>query len=665
MINKFLKIICLTILLSQNQIAVANISQKDLALSQAAASDIVNKRYEQAKNSIAQMQNDAAKQVALHALYRSSGYVTHYNEIENFIANYPNWKGLTSIKSIMENRIFFGKYDSNFGSDWLNKYPAKTGSGKLFLANQLFLNGNSKQGLKMLRSVWRGYALNKKTEQAVLAKMGSYFDVWDHKVRADFLMNSGMTSAALRNASYAGDAYVRFYQARVALEGFKKNALALVKLVPVSLSDDMGLKYSLLKYYRRDRDEISGLKLLESIDDRDQKIASSYLFWTEKFFIIHMLLDKKHNKNITMRAYKILANHKQSPKSDRYVNAEFKAGWIAYTKFADYKTAKYHFDRAQKRAFSQKHISRIYYWQAQTARKLNDMNKYKSQLEKSAKYPYSFYGQLAGERLGRNLLQIPANPVANPNYQASINQNIHADFIKIYNNLGQVRSLGYHYAKLRSPIKNAGDMASLVSFALAQNNIHFAMDTARKGMTKGWNMQRYAYPLVDFPAYTVHTGKVDKALSFGLIRQESLFNQFAVSSSGARGYMQIMPNTGKYLAQKYKIDYKLSWLVSKPSLNLGLGNSYLYDLIGDFEGSYVLAVAAYNAGGTWVKRWIAANGDPRIGQSSFVNWIESIPKAETRNYVKKVIKNMQVFKSRFNNNSARTNIIGAMITGEK
>lgn len=208
-------------------------------------------------------------------------------------------------------------------------------------------------------------------------------------------------------------------------------------------------------------------------------------------------------------------------------------------------------------------------------------------------------------------------------------------------------------------------MASLVEFAKKQNNTHYAMDTARKGMTKGWNLQAYAYPKVNFPKYSIYTGSVEKSLSYGLIRQESLFDQYAISSSGARGFMQIMPATGKYLAKKYKVPYKLSWLHSKPELNLGMGNSYLYDLIGNFGGSYVLGTAAYNAGGTWVKRWIKANGDPRIGEIGFVNWIEAIPKSETRNYVKKVTKNMQVFRSRFNNNNVQTNLINALITGEK
>ena len=664
-LKKHLRKILLSIMLSGVGVTYADISRTDLELTKQVFDNIKNAKYDHAKYLIGEMRNAAAKQVGLHALYRSKSYITHPNEIVDFIAKYPNWKNLSSIKSIMENRIFRGQYDRSSAAQWLKTYPAKTGAGKLFMAEQLFSAGKKDQGLKLLRSVWRGYVLNAKIEASVLSKMGQHFDGWDHKLRADFLMNANMTSAAIRNAGYAGNAYIKLYEARTALEKKRKGALSKYKQVTGSLRKDMGLKYSLVKYYRRMRDELNALTVLESMASKTQNVTRQHLFWSEKFFVIHMLLDRKHNKSIKQRAYKLLAGHKQSPKSVRYTDAEFKAGWVAYIHFGDYKLAKKHFDRSQKNSFSKKDRGRVYYWQAQTSRKLGDMGGYQSYLAKAAQYKYTFYGQLAGERIGQNTIRIPAAPRVDDGYLNKIKQNTHADFIRIYNYLGQKKQLKYHYSKLRVPIKNASHMASLVKFAQQQNNIHYAMDTARKGMIKGWGFQSLAYPNVKFPQYKIYTGQIDKALSYGLIRQESLFDQYAISGSGARGFMQIMPATGEYLAKKYKVPYKLSWLHSKPELNLGLGNSYLYDLIGNFDGSYVLATAAYNAGGTWVKRWIKANGDPRIGEIGFVNWIESIPKAETRNYVKKVIKNMQVFKSRFNNGQGRTNIIGALITGEK
>lgn len=663
--QNYVKSFFLAAFLCTSSLSVADISRTDLELTRQVLQEIKNDKYGHAKYLIGEMRNAAAQQIGLHALYRSRGYVTHPSEIVRFIKNYPGWKNLTSIKSIMEKRISRGQYSNDYATQWLGAYPARTAAGKIYTAEQHFKNNQPKQGLKLLRSIWRGYVLDAKTEASVMAKMGQHFDRWDHKVRADFLMNVSQTKAAIRTAKYAGSAYVKLYEARTALERKRKGALAKYNQVAKSLKKDMGLKYSLVKYYRRNRDEVNALKVLESMEGNKQNVVKQRLFWNEKFFVIHMLLDRKHSRNIKVRAYQLLAGHQQSTKSVRYTNAEFKAGWIAYTHFGDYKLAQKHFAKSQKNSFSKKDRARIYYWQAQVSRKLGNMNGYRDYLVKAAKYRYTFYGQLAGERNGQNIIRIPSPPRADQNFIRTIEKNTHADFVKIYNYLGYNKQLKYHYSKLRSTVKNANQMRSLVEFAKSQNNIHYALDTARKGMIKGWNLQSLAYPDVRFPDYTVFTGRIDKALSYGLIRQESLFDQYATSGSGARGFMQIMPATGEYLAKKYKTPYKLSWLHSKPKLNLGLGNSYLYDLIGNFDGSYVLAIAAYNAGGTWVKRWTAANGDPRTGQIGFVNWIEAIPKSETRNYVKKVTKNMQVFKSRFNNGQIRTNLIGALITGEK
>lgn len=250
-LRHYLKFILSLLLLSSNQIAQADISQTDLELTKQVLETIKQEKYDHAKYLIGEMHNKAAKQVGLHALYRSKGYVTHPSEIVDFIAKYPNWKNLTSIKSIMENRIFRGQYDRPSSNSWLSSYPAETAAGKLFMAEQLFLTGKTTQGLELLRSVWRGYVLDSKTEASVLAKMGQYFDRWDHKLRADFLMNANMTSAAIRNAGYASFAYIKLYEARTALESKQKNALEKYYQVAASLKKDMGLKYSLVKYYRR------------------------------------------------------------------------------------------------------------------------------------------------------------------------------------------------------------------------------------------------------------------------------------------------------------------------------------------------------------------------------------------------------------------------------
>ncbi len=658
--------IILFTLLAYSGVALANISQADLKLTKQVISTIKNNNFENAKKLIAQMKSPAAKQVGLFALYRSNGYRTDYREIENFIKKYPNWKNLASLKSIMEKRIFSGQYDVGFAKNWFKKYPAKTALGKLYNAEQYFNTGQTKRGQNLLRSVWRNSILSEGIEKSTVQKMGQYLENWDHKLRADMLMNKGRSKSAIANAGFANDAYVRFFKARAALENRKsKDALGLFKKTPKSLAEDMGLKYSLLLYYFNKRDDMNALKILESVATKKQNVAYRSHYWRIKFRVIHRLLNRKYDKNIKLRAFKLLAAHQQPVTSIAYVDAEFKAGWIALTYLGDYKLAKTHFDNAEKRAMNVRQKPRGYYWQAQLARKLNKQSDYILYLNKAVKFQYNFYGQLAGERIGKSEIFLPRLPISNKAFLNVLNENDNADFIKIYNSLGQAKQLKYHYTKLQNITKTSENMMSLIEFAKLQKNPHYAVNTARRGLLKGWDMHREAYPDIKLPAFKTYTGRPEKALTYALIRQESVFDQYATSHSGAKGYMQIIRTTGSYLAKKYKVPYKNEWLHSKPELNLALGNSYLYDLIQNQNGSYVLALAAYNGGGTWVKRWVEANGDPRINEVKFVNWIESMPKAETRNYVKKVTKNIQIFNIRFNGNKGRTNLIGTLTTGSQ
>jgi soluble lytic murein transglycosylase-like protein len=137
---------------------------------------------------------------------------------------------------------------------------------------------------------------------------------------------------------------------------------------------------------------------------------------------------------------------------------------------------------------------------------------------------------------------------------------------------------------------------------------------------------------------------LDAALVAALIRQESSFDDGAISRAGARGLMQLMPATARLVARKIKLPYRRADLIEDPSYNMTLGRAYLGQLLDEFEGSTALALAAYNAGPHRVARWIAAFGDPRRPEVDPVDWIERIPFSETRNYVQRVLESQVVYR---------------------
>ena len=149
------------------------------------------------------------------------------------------------------------------------------------------------------------------------------------------------------------------------------------------------------------------------------------------------------------------------------------------------------------------------------------------------------------------------------------------------------------------------------------------------------------------PNYTAVGPAVEKPLVYAIARQESTFNQQTVSSARAMGLMQVTPAAGKYIAKKFNVTYNEKKLLSDPVYNVQLGAAELGDLLADFRGSYILTFVGYNAGRGRIRDWVARYGDPRDPKVDPVDWVERIPFSETRNYVQRVMENMQVYRVRF------------------
>jgi len=132
-------------------------------------------------------------------------------------------------------------------------------------------------------------------------------------------------------------------------------------------------------------------------------------------------------------------------------------------------------------------------------------------------------------------------------------------------------------------------------------------------------------------------------LVLAVIRQESEFDEEAISYVGARGLMQLMTYTAKLVAKQAKVSYSKSKL-HNPDYNIKLGSYYLAGLLEQYEGSYPFALAAYNAGPKRVKYWKKINGNPQNKEISYVDWIELIKFKETRNYVQRVLENVNVYR---------------------
>lgn len=157
------------------------------------------------------------------------------------------------------------------------------------------------------------------------------------------------------------------------------------------------------------------------------------------------------------------------------------------------------------------------------------------------------------------------------------------------------------------------------------------------------------YPLGHFPLVRQQAAQqgLDPYLVTALIREESAFAPRAVSRAGARGLMQLMPETAEQVARRYKVRLASAPPLESPELNIQLGTMHLAELLRDNRGSLSLAIAAYNAGQPQVQRWIQ-----RFGYATEEEFTEDIPYNETRNYVKRVLGSYERYTSLYGSKRA-------------
>jgi soluble lytic murein transglycosylase len=204
-------------------------------------------------------------------------------------------------------------------------------------------------------------------------------------------------------------------------------------------------------------------------------------------------------------------------------------------------------------------------------------------------------------------------------------------------------SIAYY---LDDTLDDPQEIELLAQMAREQSYARTALRSAKAGLFRNVVAANAAYPLIDLPPSVRSGTRIEPALVLSIIRQESEFDPSVVSHANAHGLMQLIPGTAQAQARREGMTYQRASLTGDPQYNMTLGSAHLADLIDDFNGSYVLAIAAYNAGSHRAREWIGDWGDPRSRSVDVVDWVELIPFAETRNYVQRVTENLQVYRYR-------------------
>jgi soluble lytic murein transglycosylase len=266
----------------------------------------------------------------------------------------------------------------------------------------------------------------------------------------------------------------------------------------------------------------------------------------------------------------------------------------------------------------------------------------RAQYQAAAAFPTAYYGQLARARLGHSQIAVFAPPPAATGVRTDLVAS--ADFLYALGEFDLVLSFVSDFAETSS------DVATLTALGELTGRYHDAQAMLALGKTalaRGLPTEQYAFPEIGVPAYKPIAPPIDHCVVYSIVRTESAFNQADTSPAKAVGLMQITPEAGKDTAKRFGVSYDWKRLVSDPVYNTQMGAGELSALFKEYAGSYVMTFAGYNAGRGRVRQWVAQHGDPRDPNVDEVDWVERIPISETRNYVQRVMENLQMYGVRF------------------
>lgn len=577
--------------------------------------------------------HDPLPREALHwlAIIRGANGAS-FGEITHFIATHPDWPGQSALETAAEeamNGVPAGTLDA-----WFATHPPVTVAGKLRQADIWIAAGRTDDAQARIRTVWINSDVSAFDERSIYQHYHEYLRVADHEQRLDRLLWSGQVAAAQRMLPLVPANRRAVAEARIALITFAGNADSLVDDVPSQYRDDAGLLYDRIRWRRIKNLDDGALDLLV-VAPPDQAHATQ---WANERQIMARRALAMGRPDLAFR----VADQQQASSGQNFADLEFLAGWIALRFLHQPDVAYAHFVKLYNAATLPITIARGAYWTGRAADAMAYHQLAAAWFDTATKRFTTYYGQLAASVPGA--APVKANREPQPS-TAETNAFNRQELVRLTRDLGaagadEVVTPFFRHLLERATTADQYMLMARLAHEIDRPDLEVA--AAKHAGYAGVNLIAEGYPIPPMPK----GGNVETPLLLAMTRQESAFAHEAVSRVGARGLMQLMPHTASLIAKALHLHFSQKRLTTDRGYNVTLGRAYLDQLLSQFSGSYVLAIAAYNAGPSHVKDWISLYGDPRADGVNVIDWIESIPYSETRNYVQRVLENLQIYRMR-------------------
>lgn len=522
---------------------------------------------------------------------------------------------------------------------WFKDAPPRGVKGWSAYVATLARAGKEDAAREAARRAWGLLLMPPQDEIAFQRRFGKHLSPEDDRARIFTLLRARRTAQA--QALWERALLPAEDKAAVALRiAMQSRAAApheiepLIAKLPEAIRAESDFRFDQVSWNQRgDRFEAAARLLekpaLEEGDSRRWRLAGSR--------VARELVDAGNNEV----AYRAAAGLAAASMGETWATMEFLAGWIALRKLDKPADALAHFTRLYEKSGAAITKGRGAYWAARAA--AADKEAAQRWLIHAAGYPHVFYGQLAIAELGRERLVLPADAPVPEAARKAVAEDERARAAVLFAALGEDETAYMLLNDLAMDADTPERWAAVADFAAnGVKRREIAVRAARRAAVRSVPLFALGFPTLDLPAES----KVEPHFALAIIRQESEFYVAARSSAGARGLMQLMPATAREQARRLKLRFDLAKLTTDESYNLRLGTDFLGGLVARYGGLYPLAAAAYNAGPGNLNKWLARYGDPRQGKIDLIDWMESIPFEETRNYVQRVLENLTIYRHR-------------------
>jgi soluble lytic murein transglycosylase len=568
----------------------------------------------------------------------------NFSRYAAFIADSPGWPSMGLMRKRAEARLWQERSDAATVRNFVGDQPTSA-KGRFALARVLLAEGDRDGAGSLVRQTWRSDKLSERSETDAFELFRDLLTREDHRARMDNRIGAKDFSGAKRAAQRLGGDELAIVKACAAANADK--ALDLLNAVTTDARSDLGYTLCRIRWMvRHDRID-DATRLMLAAAPETMALQDTDEWWRERRSLARKLLDQGKFE----AAYQVVRD--ATLPANEYYRADFHfmCGWIALRYRNDPATAGAHFAHIDDGSANPIVLARANYWRARVAEAIGEKNTMRASYESAARYPTAYYGQLARARLGLDRIELRVPVAANHADDAALADERVRAADMLYA-LGERDVVLYFVADLAEQSTDVAVLVALAELTARRNDARAMLQIGKPALARGLALDNYAFPTIGIPQHSPIGPEIERSVIYSVARTESAFDQRDKSSANAVGLMQVTPEAGRDTAKRFGVPYDWGRMVSDPVYNTQMGAAELSALLKEYAGSHIMAFAGYNAGRGRVRDWVKLYGDPRDPTVDAIDWVERIPLSETRNYVQRVIENLQVYRVRFDSGAS-------------